>query len=211
MTARQGLAVLLGAGFSKWAAGLPIASELFDFALEPFGPRETNRLAEVRRLKSRWDAENPDRGAEEFIAFALAAQPRLRRAVIWHIGRRLCDPYIWTEWHVGRQRRHVLMIDENRASDRPGVVPRQRLSRSARRGHGTPNDELRSSRGVRSRHEGDELRNARRSADWPRSLPSLAVGQPRHSYRQRFSCQDAWKRLLGRERSIYGWAAWAHR
>ena len=123
MTARQGLAVLLGAGFSKWAAGLPIASEPFDFALEPFGPRETNRLAEVRRLKSRWDAENPNRGAEEFIAFALAAQPRLRRAVIWYIGRRLCDPYIWIEWHVGRQRRHVLMIDENRASDRPGVVP----------------------------------------------------------------------------------------
>ena len=123
MTALQGLAVLLGAGFSKWAAGLPIASELFDFAVEPFGSRETNRLAELRRLKSQWDDGNPDRGAEEFIAFVLAAQPRLRRAVIWYIGRRLCDPYIWTEWHVGRQRRHVLMIDENRTSDRPGVVP----------------------------------------------------------------------------------------
>ena len=79
MTARKGLSVLLGAGLSKWAAGLPVASELFDFTVEPFGIIETNRLAEIRRVKSLWDAENADRGAEEFIAFALAAQPKLRK------------------------------------------------------------------------------------------------------------------------------------
>ena len=45
--ARQGLAVLLGAGFSEWAAGLPIPSELFDFAVQPFGTRETSRLAPI--------------------------------------------------------------------------------------------------------------------------------------------------------------------
>ena len=123
MTARKGLSVLLGAGFSKWAAGLPVATELFDFVVEPFGTRETNRLAEIRSVKSLWDAENADRSAEEFIAFALAAQPKLRRAVLWYIVRRLCDPYIWTEWHSRRRRRHVLMIDENRKFDRPGVVP----------------------------------------------------------------------------------------
>ena len=123
MTARKGLSVLLGAGFSKWAAGLPVASQLFDFAVEPFGTRETNRLAEIRSVKSLWNAENADRSAEEFIAYALAAQPRLRRAALWYIVRRLCDPYIWTEWHSRRRRRHVLMIDENRKFDRPGVVP----------------------------------------------------------------------------------------
>ena len=66
---------MLGAGFSKWAAVLPVASELFDFTLEPFGPCETNRLAELRRLKSRWDAENPDRGVEKFIAFVALRPP----------------------------------------------------------------------------------------------------------------------------------------
>jgi hypothetical protein len=35
--------------------------------------------------------------------------------------RRLSEPYIWQEWHAGRVRRHVLMIDENRKWDRPGV------------------------------------------------------------------------------------------
>ena len=123
MTARKGLSVLLGAGFSKWAAGLPVASELFDFTIEPFGIRETERLAEIRRVKSLWDAKNADRSAEEFIAFALAEQPELRRATLWYLGRRFCDPYIWTEWHAGKRRRHVIMIDENRKFDRPGVVP----------------------------------------------------------------------------------------
>ena len=38
------LALFLGAGFSKWAANLPVASELFDFAIHPFGVREERKL-----------------------------------------------------------------------------------------------------------------------------------------------------------------------
>ena len=189
MTTRKGFSILLGAGFSKWAAGLPVASELFDFAVEPFGTRETNLLTEIRRVKSQWDAENADRDAEEFIAFALAAQPRLRRAVLWYVVRRLCDPYIWTEWHGGRRRRHVLMIDENRKFDRPGVVAaRDFLVRLLGEARGAFNNELRSTRGVRPRHEEDELRSTRRRVEWPRFLPRLAVDQTRHPCGQLVSC-----------------------
>lgn len=33
------LAMFLGAGFSNWAASLPVARQLFDFEIEPWGPR----------------------------------------------------------------------------------------------------------------------------------------------------------------------------
>ena len=36
--------------------------------------------------------------------------------------RRLTEPFIWTEFHAQRPRRHVLMIDENRRFDIGGVV-----------------------------------------------------------------------------------------
>jgi len=35
---------LLGAGFSKWSANLPIARELFDLDIDPFGIREERLL-----------------------------------------------------------------------------------------------------------------------------------------------------------------------
>src|SRR5215210_4297428 len=119
---RTGLAVFLGAGFSKWAAGLPVAAELFDFQLEPFGVREEGKLRLVRQLKAEWDSKRYDGAAEQFIAHALAGPPRVRGAVLWYIVRRLSEPYIWTEWRAGKWRRHVLMIDENRRLKRPGVT-----------------------------------------------------------------------------------------
>jgi hypothetical protein len=116
------IALILGAGFSKWAANLPIASELFDLAIEPFGIREERRLERVRMLKSSWDCANPVGLAEQFIAAALAGNDiGSKQDVLWYVVRRLSEPYIWQEWHAGRLRRHVLMIDENRRLDRPGV------------------------------------------------------------------------------------------
>lgn len=125
VTKRTGLAVLLGAGFSKWAAGLPVAAELFDFQLDPFGVREKAKLRLVRQLKAAWDSEHHDSTAEQFITYALTGAPRVRGAVLWYIVRRLSEPYIWTEWHAGKWRRHVLMIDENRKIERPGVTRAQ--------------------------------------------------------------------------------------
>ena len=116
------LALLLGAGFSKWAADLPLGSQLFDFAIEPSGVRERRRLERLIGLKDEWDARNPAGLAEQFIADVLLSQDvRSRKDVLWYVVRRLSEPYIWQEWHSGRPRRHVLMIDENRKWDRPGV------------------------------------------------------------------------------------------
>src|SRR5258708_7707586 len=112
MSRAASLGVLVGAGFAKWAAGLPIAGELFDLEIEPSGPRDAQKAQAVRDAKKTWFEQNPDGTSEEFIAHALAHDEKLRTAVIWYIVRRLSEPYIWQEWHAGRCRRHVLMIDE---------------------------------------------------------------------------------------------------
>jgi len=116
------IAMLLGAGFSKWSANLPLTSELFDFSIKPFGIREERKLQRVQRLKEKWNSERPNWSPEEFISDILASfDDRNKKDVLWYIVRRLSDPYIWREWHAGRWRRHVLMIDENRKLGRPGV------------------------------------------------------------------------------------------
>jgi hypothetical protein len=122
VTKRGGLAVFLGAGFSKWAAGLPVAAQLFDFQVEAFGVTEETKLRVVTQLKAAWDGEHVDGTAEQFIAYALSLSPRSKAAILWYLVRRLSEPYIWNEWHAGRWRRHVLMIDENRKLERPGVT-----------------------------------------------------------------------------------------
>jgi len=117
------LAVLLGAGFSKWAAGLPLANELFDFQINPFGTRESKKLSQIHKLKADWDKTNPNAHAEEFINSILSSNNySTRRLILWYIVRRLSEPYIWEEWHSGRRRRHVLMIDEYRKNEKPGVM-----------------------------------------------------------------------------------------
>ena len=118
---------LAGAGFSKWAAGLPVARDLFDWSIVPFGPREEAKLRDVRTLKALWDKERPDGHAEEFVDYALGHDERSAAAVQWYVVRRLSEPYIWREWQSGRWRRHVLMIDESRKWKRPGVTEAQRF------------------------------------------------------------------------------------
>jgi len=108
------LALFLGAGFSKWAANLPVAKELFDFDIEPFGVREYRKLERVKSLKNDWDVNHPDGLAEQFIADALNYGENARKAVLWYVTRRLSEPFIWKEYHAGRWRRHVLFIVEKR-------------------------------------------------------------------------------------------------
>lgn len=119
--------LLLGAGFSKWAADLPLARELFDFRIRPFGVREEGQLRFIRDLKANWDSEHPQGFSEEFVAYALNRDHRAATAVRQYVARRLSEPYIWEEWHAGRRRRHVLMIDESRKADRPGVEAARRF------------------------------------------------------------------------------------
>lgn len=113
--------LILGAGFSNWAASLPVAADLFDFAIEPFGGREDKRLCSVRELKASWDLAHPTDPAEAFIDFAMRQNRRTAQLVVWYVVRRLSDPFIWVEWHAGKKRRHVLMLDEHRKDERPGV------------------------------------------------------------------------------------------
>jgi hypothetical protein len=116
------LALLLGAGFSRWAANLPVASELFDFDIQIWGSREAGRLEIVKSCKEAWDVARPGGLPEQFIAQASSFAEREKKAVQWYLTRRLSEPFIWREWHAGRWRRHVLMIDENRRFGIEGVV-----------------------------------------------------------------------------------------
>lgn len=109
------LSLFLGAGFSKWAMNLPLASELFDFQIDPWGREEIRKLEPAQRIKiAWWDQAHPNGLAEQFIADALALGGKPRDVILWYIVRKLSDPFIWREYHAGRRRRHVLMIDEKR-------------------------------------------------------------------------------------------------
>lgn len=115
------ITLFLGAGFSKWAADLPVVSQLFDFTIEPWGKREERQLDRVRELKAEWDKSHSDGPPEIFIADALSGfEPRDRNLVLWYVVRRLSNPFIWQEPYF--HRRHHLMIDENRRLKIPGVV-----------------------------------------------------------------------------------------
>jgi hypothetical protein len=115
------IALFLGAGFSKWAANLPVANELFDFNIQPW-TRENKKLDRVKELKREWDKLNPQGQAEQFIADALKFQEKDKKLVLWYIVRRLSEPFIWEEFHAQRMRRHILEIDENRKYGIDGVI-----------------------------------------------------------------------------------------
>lgn len=119
------LALYLGAGFSKWAADLPLASQLFDFDIDVWGPREDRKLKLVKSLKHDWDITYPGGLTEQFIADALNFEEKNRRVVLWYIARRLSEQFIWKEFHSHKWRRHIFMIDEKRRFNVPGVVKAQ--------------------------------------------------------------------------------------
>ena len=104
------LSLLFGAGFSKWAINLPVGKELFDFTITPW-KTEQKKLKKVKLLKKAWDDSNPRGLAEQFISHALTLEEADRRAVLWYVVRRLSVPFVWEEYHSGRMRRHILMID----------------------------------------------------------------------------------------------------
>lgn len=121
------LTVFLGAGFSKWAADLPLASELFAFDIEPWGPRESQRLDSVRELKAFWDSSHPNGLAEQFVADMLHSTKHASSLVQWYIVRRLSEPFIWQDFYAHEWHRHSLMIDENRKLALPGVMKAQKF------------------------------------------------------------------------------------
>jgi len=117
--------LFLGAGFSKWAVNLPVATQLFDFDIKPWGPRESSKLDVIKSVKDAWDVVHPNGLTEQFIADALNFDEKSKRAVLWYIVRRLSDPFIWIEFYPQKQRRHIFMIDEHRRFGVPGLVKAQ--------------------------------------------------------------------------------------
>lgn len=104
-------ALVLGAGFSRWAADLPVVTELFDFHIRPLNDRDASRLSTAKTLKQRWDICNATGHAEQFIKEVLTTgTERQKRNVVWYITRRLSDPFI-NKILGGWQ---TLMIDDRR-------------------------------------------------------------------------------------------------
>jgi hypothetical protein len=119
------IGLILGAGFSKWAAGLPLASELFDFAITPHNQRDDTKLQRLVRLKTDWDEANPGGLSEQFVAGALRSSGRNRRLVSWYVTRRLLDPFIRAVLG-GTQ---ALMIDDSRRLQHEGIRIAQQFFR----------------------------------------------------------------------------------
>lgn len=86
--------VFLGAGFSKWAAGLPLANELFDFEIDYLSQTDLRRLVRIQHDWQRWTAENPGKSAEQFIFWSLNTSTHRRSRVTWYITRRLSEPFM---------------------------------------------------------------------------------------------------------------------
>lgn len=118
------VALLLGAGFSKWAANVPVAAELFDFNLSA-SVTDQKKLIVVQRAKDTWDAAHPTGFAEEFVAHLLSTGSiRECDYLSWYITRRLSEPFIWSQ----QRKRRILQIDETYKDSLPGVsVARQFL------------------------------------------------------------------------------------
>jgi hypothetical protein len=119
------IGLILGAGFSKWAAGLPLASELFDFGITAHSQRDARRLQRVVRLKAGWDEANPGGLSEQFVSGAFRSSGRNRRLVSWYVTRRLLDPFIRTVLG-GTQ---ALMIDDSRRLQHDGIRIAQQFLR----------------------------------------------------------------------------------
>ena len=111
------LTLFLGAGFSKWAADLPVVHELFDFFINPHNLRDRLRLQGMARYKCEWDRTHPGMHPEIFIKDALASA-RFRRLLTWYVTRRLSEPFI-ASMLGGTQ---TLMIDDRRKWKLDGIA-----------------------------------------------------------------------------------------
>lgn len=117
------LAGFLGAGFSRWAANLPLANELFDFNVRVRGPRESRRFDLVEEEWLAWKSTNPTGLSEQFIAAALNFPSVRRKRIIWYVSRRLSDPFLCRI--IGGTATY--MIDDRRVRNMPEVIRAQKF------------------------------------------------------------------------------------
>lgn len=123
----ESFCLFCGAGFSKWAVGLPTAYELFDFKIKTYGPREGQKLILIQEFKSQWDKNNPQGNTEEFIGHLIDHSAKSKKLVIWYIARRLAEPfvermsYFETHFSGGARGRRALGINDKRKSNVSGL------------------------------------------------------------------------------------------
>jgi len=115
--------LLIGAGFSKWACGLPLASELFDFEISISKPVEQKRLLRLQQMYQFWRAKHPHANNEEFIR---AMTGRASELVNWYITRRLTEPFI-----VNASRRYTWYINSWYAKEHGGIEEARQFLLSA--------------------------------------------------------------------------------
>jgi hypothetical protein len=132
---KERLSLLLGAGFSRWAADLPVVSNLFD-------PRHFN-ISDLKVLKREWDMNHPDNHPEMFIHDVLLnGTARMKRQLLSHITRVLSEPFV--ERILGGSQ--TLMIDDRRKLKYVGIQRAQQfletLSGQSISGIVTPNYDL---------------------------------------------------------------------
>ena len=98
------IALMLGAGFSKWSCKLPLVSELFDFKIRINNKAEEQRIIRLNKIFESWRAKNPTEHTEAFIRFSQELSRRFN-LTNWYITRRLTDPFVvhgsrrYT-WHI---------------------------------------------------------------------------------------------------------------
>lgn len=103
--------LFLGAGFSKWAGGLPLVSSLFDFKINVRNETEKRRIEKLQKIKAKWDKENEPNN--ELFLQAIQSKKRIFGLACWYITRRLTDEFLIYNIN-GLQ---TLQIDESRKLD----------------------------------------------------------------------------------------------
>jgi hypothetical protein len=118
---RKRLVLLTGAGFSKWACGLPLVSELFDFKIHPDNSTEAQRIVRLQAAHSSWLYSNPHDNNEAFVRYS---QKPLNRFNLtnWYITRRLSEPSV-----VQSGRRYTWYINSHYPRHHHGVQKARRL------------------------------------------------------------------------------------
>lgn len=87
--------LFLGAGFSKWAANLPLVYELFDFDISEIRSRDKVWIDKLEIEKKLWDIQNPQGNSESFIQYVLQKKGiRLNKYLSKYLSRRLSEPFL---------------------------------------------------------------------------------------------------------------------
>lgn len=109
------VAALLGAGFSKWSCGLPLVSELFDFAISADNPIEERRISRLQKKYDAWKTTNQKSNNEAFIEFSQGPSGKFS-LINWYVTRRLTEPFV-----VGHGRRFTWYINSYFPAQHKGV------------------------------------------------------------------------------------------